>query len=262
MVVPVVSDLLVPSVSGSSFTDPLLSSGGVGGESLLSGDGIRPLLDPRHLLNAARADVKVSSLISSLLQSRAAGANLEESLSGHEELQSFLPRLLVGSRPDPINPSMDSLYGQSWSHEDDDDEEEEDEHDAQGPNGKAGRGKTRFVWSAELHARFEQAVAELGVDRARPQERASPRTLTTPSYRGPTVARCEDPTGTLSCHSHQAHGLFSLTTSQATLTRAPQAISQLMLVEGENAPTMQNIKSHLQRYRMLRQKRTAQAAES
>jgi SHAQKYF class myb-like DNA-binding protein len=203
------SDLLVPSVRGSSFTDPLLSSGGVGGESLLSGDGIRPLLDPRHLLNAARADVKVSSLISSLLQSLAAGANLEESLSGHEELQSFLPRLLVGSRPDPISPSMDSLYGQSWSHEDDDDDEEEDEHDAQGPNGKAGRGKTRFVWSAELHARFEQAVAELGVDRAR-----------------------------------------------------PQAISQLMLVEGENAPTRQNIKSHLQRYRMLRQKRTAQAAES
>ena len=32
-----------------------------------------------------------------------------------------------------------------------------------------GSGKVRFVWSAELHARFEQAVGKLGVDRATPQ---------------------------------------------------------------------------------------------
>ena len=71
----------------------------------------------------------------------------------------------------------------------------------------ATAGKTRFAWSAELHARFEQAVAKLGVDRAK-----------------------------------------------------PQAISQLMGVEGDNAPTRQNIKSHLQKYRLLLKKRAAQAA--
>ena len=67
--------------------------------------------------------------------------------------------------------------------------------------------KTRFVWSAELHARFEEAVAKLGIDRAK-----------------------------------------------------PQAISLLMGVEGDNAPTRQNIKSHLQKYRLLVKKRAAQAA--
>merc|ERR1712185_343501 len=35
----------------------------------------------------------------------------------------------------------------------------------------------------------------------------------------------------------------------------PQAISQLMNCEGEGAPTRQNIKSHLQKYRLLMQKR-------
>ena len=42
----------------------------------------------------------------------------------------------------------------------------------------------------------------------------------------------------------------------------PQAISQLMGVEGDNAPTRQNIKSHLQKYRLLVKKRAAQAAEA
>ena len=67
--------------------------------------------------------------------------------------------------------------------------------------------KTRFVWAAELHARFEEAGAKLGIDRAK-----------------------------------------------------PQAISLLMGVEGDNAPTRQNIKSHLQKYRLLLKKRAAQAA--
>lgn len=38
----------------------------------------------------------------------------------------------------------------------------------------------------------------------------------------------------------------------------PQAISQLMHCEGEGAPTRQNIKSHLQKYRLLMQKRARQ----
>ena len=62
--------------------------------------------------------------------------------------------------------------------------------------------KQRFVWTAELHRRFEAAVNTLGVDQAK-----------------------------------------------------PQAISQLMNCEGEGAPTRQNIKSHLQKYRLLIQKR-------
>ena len=40
----------------------------------------------------------------------------------------------------------------------------------------------------------------------------------------------------------------------------PQAISQLMNCEGEGAPTRQNIKSHLQKYRLLMQKRARQQA--
>jgi len=65
--------------------------------------------------------------------------------------------------------------------------------------------KTRFVWTAELHRRFEAAVNTLGIDHAK-----------------------------------------------------PQAISQLMNCEGEGAPTRQNIKSHLQKYRLLMQKRARQ----
>ena len=74
--------------------------------------------------------------------------------------------------------------------------------------GGAGRPnqKQRFVWTAELHHRFEAAVNTLGIDHAK-----------------------------------------------------PQAISQLMDCEGEGAPTRQNIKSHLQKYRLLMQKRARQA---
>ncbi|KAL3910548.1 MAG: hypothetical protein SGPRY_009013 [Prymnesium sp.] len=69
--------------------------------------------------------------------------------------------------------------------------------------------KTRFVWTAELHRRFEAAVNTLGIDHAK-----------------------------------------------------PQAISQLMNCEGEGAPTRQNIKSHLQKYRLLMQKRARQGPDS
>ena len=74
-------------------------------------------------------------------------------------------------------------------------------------SGAAGRPvhKQRFVWTSELHRRFEAAVNTLGVDQAK-----------------------------------------------------PQAISQLMNCEGEGAPTRQNIKSHLQKYRLLIQKRQRQ----
>jgi len=69
--------------------------------------------------------------------------------------------------------------------------------------------KQRFVWTADLHRRFEAAVQSLGLDHAK-----------------------------------------------------PQAISQLMNCEGEGAPTRQNIKSHLQKYRLLMQKRARQTAPS
>lgn len=68
--------------------------------------------------------------------------------------------------------------------------------------------KQRFVWTAELHRRFEAAVNTLGIDHAK-----------------------------------------------------PQAISQLMNCQGEGAPTRQNIKSHLQKYRLLMQKRAKQPGE-
>merc|ERR1719198_789582 len=59
--------------------------------------------------------------------------------------------------------------------------------------------KLRFVWTSEMHQRFEAAVHELGESNAK-----------------------------------------------------PQAIRQLMGCEGEeSAPTRQNIKSHLQKYRLL-----------
>jgi len=69
--------------------------------------------------------------------------------------------------------------------------------------------KQRFVWTGELHRRFEAAVNTLGLDQAK-----------------------------------------------------PQAISQLMNCEGEGAPTRQNIKSHLQKYRLLMQKRARQGGAS
>jgi len=77
-----------------------------------------------------------------------------------------------------------------------------------GEDGPAGSKqplhKARFVWTGELHRRFEAAVNTLGIDQAK-----------------------------------------------------PQAISQLMNCEGEGAPTRQNIKSHLQKYRLLMQKRAS-----
>ena len=224
-IMSVASDLDVRAAGrGRSFADDsVLAATLAGADSLLSDsiNGIRPLLDSRHLLNAARADAKMSGHITSLLQSRASGGSLDDSLGGHEELQSFLPPLLFGSLPVPRSVSMGSHYGRPTSPTSREGEDglNEDE-DAWmsgvgcvaggkprpgGPDEKAG--KTRFVWSAELHARFEQAVAKLGVDRAK-----------------------------------------------------PQAISQLMGVEGDNAPTRQNIKSHLQKYRLLLKKRAAQAA--
>lgn len=67
--------------------------------------------------------------------------------------------------------------------------------------GEATEKKTRFVWTTEMHHRFERAVHKLGVSHAK-----------------------------------------------------PQAIRQLIGCEGEaEAPTRQNIKSHLQKYRQHRQ---------
>ena len=72
-----------------------------------------------------------------------------------------------------------------------------------GGGGRGGRlHKQRFVWTADLHRRFEAAVNQLGIGQAK-----------------------------------------------------PQAISLLMACEGQGAPTRQNIKSHLQKYRLLMQKR-------
>ena len=83
--------------------------------------------------------------------------------------------------------------------------------DGAGEESGAGRPmhKQRFVWTSELHRRFEAAVNTLGIDAAK-----------------------------------------------------PQAISQLMNCEGEGAPTRQNIKSHLQKYRLLMQKRARQGGGS
>ena len=259
-VMSVAGDLDLRTVErGKSFADePLLASplaaslaaSLAGADSLQSDGRVRPLLDSRHLLNAARADAKLSGHITALLQARANGGSLHDCLGGHEELPSFLPPLLFDSRSFPRS-SMGSLYGQgvipqlstslfmtpcygTSSSSSSRDGEDEDE-DAWMPGSGCGGGKprpggsgvaqgviksdvkssadqtagmkTRFVWSAELHARFEEAVAKLGIDRAK-----------------------------------------------------PQAISLLMGVEGDNAPTRQNIKSHLQKYRLLLKKRAAQAA--
>merc|ERR1719238_1534942 len=72
--------------------------------------------------------------------------------------------------------------------------------------GPDGQQKRRFVWSPELHSRFEAAVNALGLDAAK-----------------------------------------------------PKSILRLMNVEGL---TKANIKSHLQKYRCLMQKRASQAAAS
>ncbi|EOD41275.1 hypothetical protein EMIHUDRAFT_199561 [Emiliania huxleyi CCMP1516] len=79
-----------------------------------------------------------------------------------------------------------------------------EESDGEGGAPEAGEPaekKARFVWTPEMHLRFERAVHKLGVPHAK-----------------------------------------------------PQAIRQLMGCEGEEyAPTRQNIKSHLQKYRQSRQ---------
>ncbi len=77
----------------------------------------------------------------------------------------------------------------------------DDSSDGEEGGAEVGEKKVRFVWTPDLHCRFENAVHRLGVAHAK-----------------------------------------------------PQAIQQLMNCEGEGAPTRQNIKSHLQKYRLLLQK--------
>lgn len=93
-----------------------------------------------------------------------------------------------------------------------DPEIDRDESEPEEPpeGGEDGPKKPRFVWTRDLHNRFERAVLQLGVSQAK-----------------------------------------------------PQAIRQLMGCEAEeDLPTRQNIKSHLQKYRLLLQKqvRTPAAA--
>jgi SHAQKYF class myb-like DNA-binding protein len=78
---------------------------------------------------------------------------------------------------------------------------EESEGEAEPDPGEAAEKKARFVWTTEMHQRFEVAVQQQGLAKAK-----------------------------------------------------PQAIRQVMGCEGEeDAPTRQNIKSHLQKYRQHRQ---------
>ena len=87
--------------------------------------------------------------------------------------------------------------------DDDDDEPEAPRGSASASaSGEVAEKKQRFVWTPDLHCRFEAAVHKLGVAHAK-----------------------------------------------------PQAISQLMGVQGDDAPTRQNIKSHLQKYRLFFSKR-------
>ena len=88
--------------------------------------------------------------------------------------------------------------------DDDDDEPEAPRGSASASaSGPVAEKKQRFVWTPDLHCRFEAAVHKLGVAHAK-----------------------------------------------------PQAIRRLMGCDGEeNAPTRQNIKSHLQKYRLFFSKR-------
>ena len=88
--------------------------------------------------------------------------------------------------------------------DDDDDEPEAPRGSASASaSGEVAEKKQRFVWTPDLHCRFEAAVHKLGVAHAK-----------------------------------------------------PQAIRRLMGCDGEeNAPTRQNIKSHLQKYRLFFSKR-------
>ena len=103
--------------------------------------------------------------------------------------------------------------------------------------------KQRFVWTGELHRRFEAAVNTLGVDQAKPQVAMHASTLALPR---------------LSRHLAPSLSSSSFVSHLGSLRR--QAISQLMNCEGEGAPTRQNIKSHLQKYRLLIQKRQQQGS--
>ena len=87
--------------------------------------------------------------------------------------------------------------------DDDDDEPEPRGSASASASGEVAEKKQRFVWTPDLHCRFEAAVHKLGVAHAK-----------------------------------------------------PQAIRRLMGCDGEeNAPTRQNIKSHLQKYRLFFSKR-------
>lgn len=82
--------------------------------------------------------------------------------------------------------------------------------ESDGEEAEGQEKKTRFVWTPDLHRRFETAVHRLGVAQAK-----------------------------------------------------PQAIRQLMGCDTEDEPpTRQNIKSHLQKYRLLVQKQQAQKQQS
>ena len=108
--------------------------------------------------------------------------------------------------------------------------------------------KQRFVWTSELHRRFEAAVNTLGIDQAKPQVRRTRRLCPLDSPR-----RCQ--------HSHvPRRPSWHPTMAPRSLPICAQAISQLMNCEGEGAPTRQNIKSHLQKYRLLMQKRARQGS--
>jgi len=108
---------------------------------------------------------------------------------GLSGLGSSAPSLRLPGSPSP-NTSRSLMFGDTGGDDGDGD--------------AAMQQKQRFVWSPDLHKRFEAAVAQLGIEAAK-----------------------------------------------------PQAISQLMGVRGENAPTRQNIKSHLQKYRLLMKKKAA-----
>lgn len=176
--------------STGSFGSVLSNRSGVGGTS--STHSLGSQLD---LVNAAKADARISSQISSLMRERVEGGGSINSLLGSYRLSGLgstnppPPLRRPNGVPSPSSTGRPYLFGST--------EEVEDTSMQQ---------KQRFVWSPDLHKRFEAAVAQLGIEAAK-----------------------------------------------------PQAISQLMGVHGENAPTRQNIKSHLQKYRLLMKKRAASA---
>ncbi|KAL3920146.1 MAG: hypothetical protein SGPRY_005360, partial [Prymnesium sp.] len=147
-------------------------------------------LDASQLANATRADAMVSSQISSLMRERAESGGQMNMLGSYRipGLATSPPLRRAGGIS---SPSSARPFGVEFNQE-------------EGDADTSMHQKQRFVWSPDLHKRFEAAVAQLGIEAAK-----------------------------------------------------PQAISQLMGVHGENAPTRQNIKSHLQKYRLLMKKRAA-----